>query len=92
MTSVTLSFINERQVLTVIQPMLPLYECVDPAPTESPAEPLHFVGDSAAIDESIIEPLHSVADPAAVEFLVEPPQSIADSDAAGDALIETSCS
>jgi hypothetical protein len=92
MTSVTLSFINERQVLTVIQPMLPLHECVDPAPTESPAEPLHSVGDSAAIDESIIEPLHSAADPAAVEFPVEPPQSIADSDAAGDALIETSCS
>jgi hypothetical protein len=37
--------------------MLHLHECADPAPTESTAEPLHYVGDSAAA-----EPLQYVAD------------------------------
>jgi hypothetical protein len=30
--------------------MLHLHECVDPAP----AEPLHSVGDSAAVEESVV--------------------------------------
>jgi hypothetical protein len=67
--------------------MLPLHECADPAP----AEPLHSVGDSAAVEESVVEPLHSTANPAAAESAVEPLQSVADSDAAADALTETSC-
>jgi hypothetical protein len=87
MTSATLSFINERQVLTVIQPILPLHECADPAPAESAVESLHSVGDSAVVEESAVEPLHSAPNPAAAE----PLQSIADSDAAVDAPIETSC-
>jgi hypothetical protein len=52
---VTLSFIDERQFLTVIQCVLPLHECADLAPIESAAEPLNFVA----------EPLHSVAESAA---------------------------
>jgi hypothetical protein len=40
----------------VIQPVLPLHECADPAPTESTTEPLHFVADSATA-ESAAEPL-----------------------------------
>jgi hypothetical protein len=71
----------------VIQPMLHLQDCVDPAPTESAMEPLHSVGDSVAV-----EPLHSAADPAAAEPAAKPLQFIADSNAATDALIETSCS
>jgi hypothetical protein len=63
--------------------MLYLHECAKPAPTELAAEPLHSVGDSATV-----EPLHSVDDPAATETL----QSVADSDAAADALTETSYS
>jgi hypothetical protein len=58
----TLSFIDERQVLNVIQPMHPLHKCADPAPAESVAEPLHSIGDSAAVEESAIEPLQSVVD------------------------------
>jgi hypothetical protein len=85
---VTLSFIDERQVLTVIQPMLHLHECAEPAP----AKPLHFVGDSAAVEESVVEPLQSADDPAAVESDAEPIQSVADSDAATDAPTETSYS
>jgi hypothetical protein len=30
--------------------MHPLHECADPAPTESVAEPLHSVDDSAAVE------------------------------------------
>jgi hypothetical protein len=52
----------------VIQPILPLHECADPTPTESAAEPLHSITDSATANptavESTIEPLHSAADPA----------------------------
>jgi hypothetical protein len=64
---VTLFFVDERQFLTVIQPVLPLYECADPAPTESmdaesAADPTH-VESTAAADlapaESSAEPLHS---------------------------------
>jgi hypothetical protein len=68
--------------------MLRLHECADPAPARSATEPLHSVGDSAAVEESAVEPLHSAVDPAATE----PLQSIADSDAAADAPTETSCS
>jgi hypothetical protein len=72
----------------VIQPMLPLHDCADPAPAESAAEPLHSVGDSTIVEEFIVEPLHSAIDPAAAK----PLQSIADSNAVADALTETTCS
>jgi hypothetical protein len=72
--------------------MLPLHECADPAPAESAAERLHSVGDSAAVEESIVEPLYSVVDPAAAESAAEPLQFVTDSDAAIDAPTETSCS
>jgi hypothetical protein len=62
MMSAILSFIDERQVLNVIQPMHPLHECGDPAPAESATEPLHSIGDSAAVEESAVEPLQSAAD------------------------------
>jgi hypothetical protein len=65
--------------------MLHLHECAEPTPAESATEPLHYVGDSTAIEESVVEPLHSADDPAAIE-------SAADSDAAVDALTETSYS
>jgi hypothetical protein len=89
---VTLSFIDKRQVLTVIQSMLPLDECADPAPAEFAAEPLHSVGDSAAVEESVVEPLHSTADPAAAKSTAKPLESVADSDVATNASTETSCS
>jgi hypothetical protein len=85
---VTLSFIDKRQVLTVIQPMLPLHECADLAPTKFAADPLHFVGDSSAVEEFTVEPLHSTA----AKSAAEPLQSVANSDAAIDTLPETSCS
>jgi hypothetical protein len=69
--------------------MLHLHECVEPAPAESTAEPLHCVGDSATIEESVVEPLHSADDPATAESVAEPLQSIADSDAATDAPTKT---
>jgi hypothetical protein len=47
---VTLTFIDETKFLTVIQPVLPLYECADPAAAES------------ATAESVAEPLHSITD------------------------------
>jgi hypothetical protein len=49
--------------------MLPLHECVDPAPAESATKPLHCLGDSATIEEFVVEPLHSATDPATVEPL-----------------------
>jgi hypothetical protein len=70
---VTLSFVDVRLVLTVIQPMLHLHECADPAPAESTTEPLHSIGDSAAVQESAVEPLHSAADPAVVESTIDAP-------------------
>jgi hypothetical protein len=87
---VTLSFVDERQVLTVIQLMLHLHECAGPALAESAVEPLHSVGDSAAIEEFGIEPLHSATDPAATESADEALQSVADSYTVADALTETS--
>jgi hypothetical protein len=56
----------------VIQPVLPLHECADPAPVESVVELLHPITDSATVEaatdpavvESTVEPLHSAADPA----------------------------
>jgi hypothetical protein len=72
--------------------MLHLHECVEPAPAESAAEPLHSVGDSATVEESVVEPLHSADDPTAVESAAEPLQSVADSDAVVDASTETSYS
>jgi hypothetical protein len=56
----------------VIQPMLPLHGCANPAPAESAAEPLHSIGDSAAVEESIVEPLHSATDPTTAESTFEP--------------------
>jgi hypothetical protein len=38
----TLSFIDERQFLTVIHSILPLHECADPAPAEFAIEHLPF--------------------------------------------------
>jgi hypothetical protein len=72
--------------------MLHLHECADPAPTKSIAKPIHFIGDSAAVEESAVEPLHSAADPAATESAAEPLQSAAGSNAAADVPTETSCS
>jgi hypothetical protein len=45
----------------VIESVLPLHECADPAAAESAIEPLHSVADSAAT-ESVAEPLQSIAD------------------------------
>jgi hypothetical protein len=72
--------------------MLHLHECVEPAPAESADEPLHSVGDSAVVEESVVEPLHSADGPAAVESAAKPLQSIADSDGAANAPTETSYS
>jgi hypothetical protein len=52
----------------VIQPVLPLHECADHAPTEFAIEPIHSVADStaakeAATDPAAVEPLHSATDP-----------------------------
>jgi hypothetical protein len=58
--STTLSFVNERQFLTVIQPVLPLHECADHALAKFATEPLHSIVDSA----TAVEPLHSAAEPA----------------------------
>ncbi len=45
----------------MIQLVLPLHECADPAPAESAAEPLHSIVDPAAV-ESPVEHLHSTTD------------------------------
>jgi hypothetical protein len=68
------------------------HECAKPAPAESAAEPLHSIGDSAAVEESVVEPLQSADDPATTESTAKPLQSVADSDAAADAPTETSYS
>jgi hypothetical protein len=65
--------------------MLHLYECAEPAPAESAAEPLHSIGDSATIEKSVVEALHSANDP----VVAEPLQSVVDSDATVDAPTET---
>jgi hypothetical protein len=88
----TLSFIDERHVLTVIQPMLPLHECADPTLAESAAETLHSIGNSTVVEESAIKPLYSAADPVAAKSAAESIQSVTNSDVAADALTETSCS
>jgi hypothetical protein len=76
----------------VIQPMLPLHECADPTHAKSAAEPLHFVGDFAAVEEFTVESLHFAADPGAAESTAKPLQSVANSDVVADAPTETSCS
>jgi hypothetical protein len=48
----------------VIHVVLPLQECVDPAPIESATEPLHSVANFAAV-ESTAKPLQSAPDSAA---------------------------
>jgi hypothetical protein len=65
----TLSFVDERQFLTVIQPVLPLHECADHTPAKFAAKPLHSVADSttveeATVDPAAVEPLHTATDPA----------------------------
>jgi hypothetical protein len=72
--------------------MLHLHECAEPAPAESATEPLHSVGDSAVVEESVVEPLHSTDDPTAAKSAAEPLQFIADSDVTADAPTETSYS
>jgi hypothetical protein len=72
--------------------MLHLYECAEPAPTESAADHLHSVGDAVVVEESAVEPLHSTDDPTAAESTAEPLQSVADSNATADAPIKTSYS
>jgi hypothetical protein len=62
MTSPTLSFVDEKQFLTVIELILPLHECADPTTAES----LHFVADTAAAKEAaadpiVVEPLHNIS-------------------------------
>jgi hypothetical protein len=76
--SATLSFVDERQFLTVIQPVIPPHECANHAPTKFAPTPLHSVTDSAA-----------AADPAAIESAVEPLHSTADPASSGAALTET---
>jgi hypothetical protein len=61
MSFVALSFIDERQLLTVTQSVLPVHEFANPAN----AEPLHSIANSAAA-ESAVEPLQSVVDSATV--------------------------
>jgi hypothetical protein len=53
----------------VIQPILPLHECVDHAPAEFAAKHLYSVADSAATEEAagdptVVEPLYCAANPA----------------------------
>jgi hypothetical protein len=59
----TLSFVDERQFLTVIQPVLAPAESppADPAPTESPPT-------DPTLAESSAEPLHSTAGDALTEI------------------------
>jgi hypothetical protein len=52
--SVTLSFIDERQFLTVIQPVLPLHECANPTPTKFATEPLHSVAGSITAEDLLL--------------------------------------
>jgi hypothetical protein len=84
MTSAILSFIDERQLLTVIQPILPLQDCANHAPAEFAAGPLHSVVDSTAAEEA-------AADPTVVESTVEPLHSVVDPAGSNTALTETFC-
>jgi hypothetical protein len=81
---VTLSFVDERQFLTVIQPVIPPHECANHAPTKFAPTPLHSVTDSAAAEEA-------AADLAAIESTVEPLHSTADPAGSGAVLTETFC-
>jgi hypothetical protein len=80
----TLSFVDKRQFLTVIQLVLPLHECADHAPTEFVAKSLYSVADSAAVEEATV-------DPTVVESIVEPLYSTANPTGSGAALTETFC-
>jgi hypothetical protein len=80
-TFVTLSISDERQFLTIIQLVLTLHECVDPAPAESATEPLQSVADSATADPVVIDSA----------IVVEPLYSTADLAGSGAALTETFC-
>jgi hypothetical protein len=82
--SVTLSFIDEKQFLTMIQPVLPLHECVDHAPAEFAAKPFHSIADSATTEEV-------AADPAAVESTIELLHFATRRASSGAALTETFC-
>jgi hypothetical protein len=82
--SATLSFVDERQFLTVIQPVLPLHECADHAPAEFIAKPLYSVAKSTAAEEA-------TTDPAAIEFAVEPLHFVVDPAGSGAALTKTFC-
>jgi hypothetical protein len=77
MSSATLSFVDKRQFLTVIQPVLPIHECADLAPAASAAKSLHSVADSTTAESTVL-PLKSVADSAAAKSAVELLQSITD--------------
>jgi hypothetical protein len=68
----------------VIQSVLPLHECADPAPTEFAAEPLHSVADSNAAEEA-------TTDPATIESIVEPLHFATDLAGSTAALTETFC-
>jgi hypothetical protein len=81
-TSATLYFVDERQFLIVIQPVLPLHECVDHAPAEFATEPLHSITDSAAAEEA-------AADPTAIESAVEPLHYATEPASSGATLTET---
>jgi hypothetical protein len=82
--SATLSFVDERQFLTVIQLILPFYECADHAPAEFATEPLHSVANSTATEEA-------ATDPAAIESTIEPLHSAIDPASSGATLTETFC-
>jgi hypothetical protein len=79
---VTLSFIDERQFLIVIQSVLLLHECADHAPAAFATKPLHSVTDFAAVEEA-------ATNPTVVESIVKPLYSAADPTGSGAALIET---
>jgi hypothetical protein len=87
-TSTTLSFVDERQFLTEIQPVLPLHECADPASAESTTEPLHSLADSAPADPANVESLHSSTDPVGSG---ESLHSATDPTGSGAALTRTFC-
>jgi hypothetical protein len=74
-----MSFVDERQFMTVIQPVLSLHECADHALAEFTAESLQSVTDPAAID------------PTAVESAIKPLHPAADSTGSGAALTKTFC-
>jgi hypothetical protein len=84
MTSATLSFIDERLFLTVIQLVHPLHECADHVPAEFAARLLHSVANFAAAEEA-------TTNPAAVESAVELLHSTADPAGSGAALTEIFC-